>query len=348
MRMCYSPQLDWPSFFSKRRIHNCFLLRLWRILPEARIAQAPPENGPLLIFSSVQCARMNSVTISGQRLQPSLEAYGPLKTIPIEQIGCDPVVQPRERLNRTVVRDYLAIMQAGDETFPALHVIAIDSGFLLIDGYHRLEAAKQAKLQVIRCTVHDGDRRQAILLSSSANGRNGLRRTNADKRRAVTKLLSDSEWRQWSDRQIARYCNVSQVFVSGMRAKIGRLTDNIIGDNSLRTDGTQRRFITKHGKPAIMHLPTRQRSSTIASAPIHPLGGIDNQLMTELAAIATKSPAMERACLVEAVDNFEKLIRTTELTSIRVDAALDNALSKQLKALAQLIASKAEMLLNGA
>jgi hypothetical protein len=33
---------------------------------------------------------------------------------------------------------------------------------------------------------------------------------------------------------------------------------------------------------------------------------------------------------VEAVDNFDKLIRTTELTSIRVDAALDNALYKQL------------------
>ncbi|HEV3448349.1 MAG TPA: hypothetical protein VG099_27180 [Gemmataceae bacterium] len=45
----------------------------------------------------------------------------------------------------------------------------------------------------------------------------GLPRTNADKRKAVLLLLADVEWSQWSDGQIARRCQVSQVFVSKLR-----------------------------------------------------------------------------------------------------------------------------------
>jgi hypothetical protein len=39
--------------------------------------------------------------------------------------------------------------------------------------------------------------------SVSANAPHGLRRTNADKRRAVVRLLEDTEWSQWADREIA-------------------------------------------------------------------------------------------------------------------------------------------------
>ena len=94
----------------------------------------------------------------------------------IEQISCDFVVQPRERLNRSAVREYLELMRADEHYFPPLHVVAADGKFLLVDGYHRLEAAKLAKLKTVRCSVHAGDRRRAILLSSSANVRNGLTR----------------------------------------------------------------------------------------------------------------------------------------------------------------------------
>ena len=44
-----------------------------------------------------------------------------------------------------------------------------------------------------------------------------MRRTNEDKRRAVTRLLEDAEWAAWSDREIARRAGVSQPFVGSMR-----------------------------------------------------------------------------------------------------------------------------------
>lgn len=48
----------------------------------------------------------------------------------------------------------------------------------------------------------------------------GLRRTNADKRKAVKTLLKDEEWSQWSDREIARQCAVSNDMVSRYRRSL--------------------------------------------------------------------------------------------------------------------------------
>lgn len=39
--------------------------------------------------------------------------------------------------------------------------------------------------------------REAILFIVGANASHGLRRTNADKRRTVERLLADEEWRGW-------------------------------------------------------------------------------------------------------------------------------------------------------
>jgi len=59
--------------------------------------------------------------------------------------------------------------------------------------------------------------RDALLYSISFNAEHGLPRTNADKRKAVRLLLADAEWGQWSYREIARHCQVSQVFASKLR-----------------------------------------------------------------------------------------------------------------------------------
>src|ERR1700756_122323 len=48
----------------------------------------------------------------------------------------------------------------------------------------------------------------------------GLKRTNADKRRAVETLLRDDEWSKWSDREISRQCGVGNKFVGDVRASI--------------------------------------------------------------------------------------------------------------------------------
>src|SRR4051794_19209758 len=53
--------------------------------------------------------------------------------------------------------------------------------------------------------------------SVSTNGQHGHRRTNDDKRRAVTTLLNDPEWMTWGNREIARRCGVTHPFVESLR-----------------------------------------------------------------------------------------------------------------------------------
>jgi hypothetical protein len=61
--------------------------------------------------------------------------------------------------------------------------------------------------------VRQGTRRDAVLYSVGANAKHGLRRSVADKRRAVETLLKDEEWRQFGPTGIAERTNVSRQFV---------------------------------------------------------------------------------------------------------------------------------------
>jgi hypothetical protein len=72
----------------------------------------------------------------------------------------------------------------------------------------------------VEADVRQGTRRDAVLYSAGANATHGLRRTNEDKRRAVTVLLEDEEWRGWSDREIARKAGVSNRFVGNVRDEV--------------------------------------------------------------------------------------------------------------------------------
>src|SRR5207244_1874771 len=85
------------------------------------------------------------------------------------------------------------------------------------DGFHRLEAARLVGCTELGADVRQGTQRDAVLYSVGANAQHGLRRTNADKRRAVETLLRDEEWRRWSDSEIARRCSVNHHLVAEMR-----------------------------------------------------------------------------------------------------------------------------------
>jgi hypothetical protein len=92
--------------------------------------------------------------------------------------------------------------------------------------------------------VRTGSKRDAVLYSVGANAALGLRRTDADKRRAVKTLLNDDEWAAWSDNAMAKACAVSQPFVSGLRS----ITSNVISDGP-----TEKTFTTKYGTTASMN-----------------------------------------------------------------------------------------------
>src|SRR5690348_14513542 len=112
--------------------------------------------------------------------QNSTEPVSRTQMVALTEIHCDVRVQPREHLNSSVVDDYRDLMLDGEE-FPPLLVVLVDDAKLLVDGYHRFEAAKRADIQELPCELRPGTLRDAILLACSVNARHGLRRTWADK-----------------------------------------------------------------------------------------------------------------------------------------------------------------------
>jgi hypothetical protein len=71
----------------------------------------------------------------------------------------------------------------------------------------------------------------------------GLRRTNADKRQAVTKLLTDEECSHWNDSEIARRCRVGHDLVARLRRQMMPVTCGNASE-------PERTYRTKHGGTA--------------------------------------------------------------------------------------------------
>ncbi len=137
-------------------------------------------------------------------------------TINVADITVDPRCQPRQRIDEVTVAEYVQAMRDG-ATFPPVTVYQDGETSWLADGFHRIAAAKEAGLATVPADIRPGDIRAAMLHAVGANATHGLRRSNADKRRAVETLLGDDEWASWSDHEIARRCAVSQPFVSDRR-----------------------------------------------------------------------------------------------------------------------------------
>jgi ParB-like chromosome segregation protein Spo0J len=128
----------------------------------------------------------------------------------------DERLQSRTEINETTVAEYAESIKNGDE-FPAVLVYFDGINYNLTDGYHRAHAHKRAGKASILCEVVNGTFRDAQLRAAGVNANHGMRRTHADKRKAVMMLLDDLEWGEWSNSEIARRCGVSPTFVAGLR-----------------------------------------------------------------------------------------------------------------------------------
>lgn len=164
--------------------------------------------------------------------------------LPLSKITLDPALQPRHVIDEGAVAEYAEAMREG-ATFPAVVVFFDGSTYWLSSGYHRYHAARLACLIDIEADIRPGTKRDAILHSVGTNGDHGLRRTNADKRRAVAALLGDPEWSGWSDNKIAKQCSVGPHLVAEMRADLTMRTHSDLPP-------ADRTYTDRHGNTTTM------------------------------------------------------------------------------------------------
>lgn len=171
-----------------------------------------------------------------------------IKTINLQLLKKEQLLQSRVELNQEVVQDYHEKMIEGDK-FPPLTVIFDSVNYYLVDGYHRFYAYIKSKMFDVECDVIDGTYRDAVLKACSVNSVHGLRRTNADKRKAVETLLNDEEWRNWSNVKIAEVCSVDEKFVRSLRISEVRKSEISQSDTPKLTI-----YVNKHGQEAVMNV----------------------------------------------------------------------------------------------
>ena len=161
--------------------------------------------------------------------------------IELSKIRIDGCTQPRAELNQATVDEYAEAIKTGAQ-LPPVTLFFDGANYWLADGFHRYFGAKAAGRTTIHEDITPGTLREAILYSLSANSKHGLRRSNADKRRAVQTLLDDAEWSKWSSNEIAKRCAVGVDMVIALR------------NSSLsETKVTEREVKTKHGTTTTMN-----------------------------------------------------------------------------------------------
>jgi uncharacterized ParB-like nuclease family protein len=167
-----------------------------------------------------------------------------VKEISLSRIVARQEVQARVAMNKETTEEYAEAILKGDKLPPVVVFCDDGASYWLADGFHRYHAAKQiASKWSLPAEIREGGKREAILYAVGANASHGLRRSREDKRNSVLKLLKDEEWSQWSDREIARRCQVSPDTVNRIRRSLSE------SDSENET----RSYRTKHGTVATMN-----------------------------------------------------------------------------------------------
>jgi ParB-like chromosome segregation protein Spo0J len=148
--------------------------------------------------------------------QKPAESNTPPVRVRIELLRLDGGTQVRAAINETIVQEYREAMQTG-VNFPPVVAFFDGQVYWLADGYHRTRAALASGRDEVEADLRQGTREDAVWYACAANQAHELRRSNADKRKAVEVALRSPKAQALSDRAIAEHCGVSNTFVGEVR-----------------------------------------------------------------------------------------------------------------------------------
>jgi hypothetical protein len=255
--------------------------------------------------------------------------------ISLEKITINAGTQSRAKIDENVVAEYADSMKDGVK-FPPAVVFHDGAEYFLADGFHRYFAAKKCGSPGIFCDVREGTLRDAILFSFSANGTHGLRRTAADKRKAVMAMLEDIEWQDWSDREIARQCCVSHPFVSAIRKEMG--ADKSEKKMNVRGKTTTRiqQPVEKQEEPQVPQFSEEEIEREEMKALVDMLKTQNEELQDELTvAQATSTDDIQKEKAESVIKDLRAQIRILEIELKAVTISRDQFQSENAQLMKQ-------------
>jgi ParB-like chromosome segregation protein Spo0J len=150
-----------------------------------------------------------------------------MELVQIRDIVCCPKLFVRN-LKGDVVKKYTELLssdwgEADHWPFPPLTLYRVDGELLLVDGRHRLEAAREIRSVAVKdrskkavpCEIRIGTIEDAMLAAAAANGKHGEPLTAEERSTAVSMALTADA--TLSDRSIARMVGCSPTTVARIR-----------------------------------------------------------------------------------------------------------------------------------
>jgi ParB-like chromosome segregation protein Spo0J len=120
-----------------------------------------------------------------------------IEVMPVDRIKRHAFLMMRVELSQPTITTYAAALESGAE-FPPIECTEVDGELLLTNGFHRLAGHQNAGRTEIQAIVTERDMDDALLAAARSDNYNGLKRTNADKRKAILALLENKQWSEMS------------------------------------------------------------------------------------------------------------------------------------------------------
>lgn len=208
--------------------------------------------------------------------------------VPIARIHQDPQFQMRVMVNRETVSEYAELIRGNKGKWPFVEPVKLvrvkgkkgeQPTLVLVDGWHRIAAAKQAGEDHVVASIIDGTTQAAFKEALSANSRHGLPRTNGDKRKAVAAALE--RFPGMDARKIADMVGVSHTMVNDARKRLEAASSELGVEGpstSSKPTGAEDKvesassFAPGPGAPALPKMPTASAAASSSSVPV-PVAG---------------------------------------------------------------------------
>ena len=190
--------------------------------------------------------------------QPTNQDMAITDLVRVEDIIVDDTFQMRaDGIDEAVVARYAQVMKANDPDgwgmFPPIKILLTDDTYdrILVAGFHRLAAIKRNGYDEVQVISLMGSYLDGLIIAAGENSDRSQPRTQADIERAVAMCLNDPELSQWSNSQIARWCQCSPQTVINIERRL-------MSTSKLEVERPELlKYIDKHG-----NVSTRKRHIT--------------------------------------------------------------------------------------
>lgn len=141
-----------------------------------------------------------------------------IQAVPLAEIVANRELQPRvDGIDDRHVRE----LEVGAEHWPPVSLVVRDKRYVLVDGFHRLQAAKNLKLKSIRASILKiADDADLHAIAFTLNASHGRSLSLKDRRAFAARLLCLHA--NWSDREIGRQSGLAQPTITKIRAELER------------------------------------------------------------------------------------------------------------------------------